>query len=197
MFTGIIRETGVLEELRPESGIVRLRIRAPRSRPSLEPGGSIAVDGVCLTVCELTGDSFAVDVIPETMKRTRLGVSKPGDRVNLELPLRAGQFLDGHVVQGHVDGTGTVTQALREEGQVVLTVRIPPELAGFTAEKGSVAMNGVSLTVTAVTEDTFSVALIPTTLRETNLDELREGSLVNVEVDVLARYAARREERIQ
>ncbi|HMB70745.1 MAG TPA: riboflavin synthase [bacterium] len=197
MFTGIIRETGVLEEARSERGIVKLRIRAPRSRPSLEPGGSIAVDGVCLTVCELDGDSFAADVIPETMKRTRLGEAKPGDRLNLELPLRAGQFLDGHVVQGHVDGTGTVTEAVREEGQVTLTVRISAELAGFTAEKGSVAVNGVSLTVTAVTDRTFSVALIPTTLRETNLDELREGSVVNVEVDVLARYAARREERIQ
>lgn len=197
MFTGIIRETGVLEELRPEGGLVRLRIRAPRSRPSLVPGGSIAVDGVCLTVCELESDSFGVDVIPETLRRTRLGSAGPGDRVNLELPLRAGQFLDGHVVQGHVDGTGAVTRVLREEGQVTVTVRVGPELAPFLAEKGSVAMNGVSLTVTAVTADTFSVALIPTTLRETNLDELREGSVVNVEVDVLARYAARREEMTQ
>jgi riboflavin synthase len=197
MFTGIVRETGVLEEARAEAGIVKLRVRAPRSRPSLVPGGSIAVDGVCLTVCGLQDDSFLADVIPETMRRTRLGSARPGDRLNLELPVRAGQFLDGHVVQGHVDGTGTVTEARREEGQSTVTVRIAPELAGFVAEKGSVAVNGVSLTVTAVTGDTFSVALIPTTLRETNLDELREGSVVNVEVDVLARYAARREERIR
>jgi riboflavin synthase len=194
MFTGIVRETGILEEARAAGGIVTLRIRAPRSRPSLVSGGSIAVDGVCLTVCELQGESFTVDAIPETMRRTRLGSARPGDRLNLELPLRAGQFLDGHVVQGHVDGTGAVTEARREEGQMTVTVRIAPELAGFVAEKGSVAVNGVSLTVTAVTADTFSVALIPTTLRETNLDELREGSPVNVEVDVLARYAARREE---
>jgi riboflavin synthase len=197
MFTGIIRETGILEEIRPDGGILKLRIRAPRSRPSLEPGGSIAVDGVCLTVCELDGDSFGVDVIPETMRRTRLGTARAGDRLNLELPVRAGQFLDGHVVQGHVDGTGAVTRVLREEGQVTLTVRVGRELSPFIAEKGSVAVNGVSLTVTEVTADTFSVSLIPTTLRETNLDRLGDGSVVNVEVDVLARYAARREERMQ
>jgi len=108
--------------------------------------------------------------------------------------LRAGQTLDGHIVQGHVDGTGTVSEVRREEGQNVVTVRVGPELAPFLAEKGSVAVNGVSLTVTVVTRDTFAFALIPTTLRETNLGELDEGTRVNIEVDVLARYAARREE---
>ncbi len=191
MFTGIIREVGVLRELRPQSGGARVEIEAPRARGSLEVGGSIAVDGVCLTVVELEPAGFAADVVPETISRTRFARAEAGDRVNLELPLTLGQFLDGHLVQGHVDGVGEVLEARREGTQKTLRTRLDSSLAIYVAEKGSIAVNGVSLTVTAATADTFSVALIPTTLRETNLGELVPGSRVNVEVDLLARYVAR------
>jgi riboflavin synthase len=194
MFTGIVREMGVVRELRPERGLIRLRIEAPKACAVLRTGASIAVDGICLTATEVGQGTFAADVVPETLSRTRLADVQAGARVNLELPVRAGDFLDGHVVQGHVDGTGVVAEVRVEEGQNVVSVRVGDELAPYLAEKGSVAVNGVSLTVTAVTRDTFSFALIPTTLRETNLSELAEGSRVNVEVDILARYAARREE---
>jgi riboflavin synthase len=194
MFTGIVREMGVVRELRPEGGVVRLRVTAPKSCATLRRGASIAVDGICLTATDVAEGSFFADVIPETLSRTRLGDVREGSRVNLELPVRAGEFLDGHVVQGHVDGTGVVTEVRTEPGQNVVGVRVGDEIAPFLAEKGSVAVNGVSLTVTAVTRDTFSFALIPTTLRETNLSELSKGMRVNVEVDILARYAARREE---
>jgi riboflavin synthase len=194
MFTGIVREMGVVRELRPEGGLVRVRIEAPKACAALRTGASIAVDGICLTATEVGHGMFAADVVPETLSRTRLGDVRAGDRVNLELPVRAGDPLDGHVVQGHVDGTGVVAGVSVEPGQNVVTVRVGQELAPYLAEKGSVAVNGVSLTVTGVTPETFSFALIPTTLRETNLAELTEGSRVNVEVDILARYAARREE---
>jgi riboflavin synthase len=191
MFTGIIREKGTLRQVSSSSGGARLRIEAPRSRPALQKGGSIAVDGVCLTVVSLDAGCFSADVVPETLSRTRLGEARVGDRLNLELPLTLGQFLDGHLVQGHVDGVGTVVETRSEGSQTLVRTRVDSTLAPYLAEKGSVAVNGVSLTVTGVTEDTFSVALIPTTLKETNLDELRSGSRVNVEIDLLARYVAR------
>jgi riboflavin synthase len=191
VFTGIIREVGTLRRVDRAGGGARLVVEAPRSRPSLVPGGSIAVDGVCLTVTALEGDAFAADVVPETLDRTRLGDLRPGARVNLELPLKVGDPLDGHLVQGHVDGVGRVVRQDARGTQVEVTVRVPAPLAPYLAGKGSVAVNGVSLTVTTVTADTFSVALIPTTRDETNLTEMTAGSAVNVEVDVLARYVAR------
>ncbi len=198
MFTGIIREVGRIRTVQPlgagESGGARILVEAPRAVGALVRGGSIAVDGVCLTAVELDGNAFAADVVPETLRRTRLGSLREGDRVNLELPLKAGDFLDGHVVQGHVDGVGTVRGVRREGNQNWVTVDAGDGLARFIAEKGSVAMNGVSLTVADVDGAEFAVALIPTTLAETNLDELRDGSRVNLEVDVLARYVARLEE---
>jgi riboflavin synthase len=194
MFTGIIREVGVVKALESSEAGARITVAAPRSRAKLVKGGSIAVDGVCLTATELGKDTFAADAIPETLRRTRLGGLANGSRVNLELPLRAGDLLDGHIVQGHVDGLGEVVESREEGTQKWVTVRTTPELARFFAYKGSVAINGVSLTVAEVEGNTFSVALIPTTLTETNLDELRPGARVNLEVDVLARYVARLEE---
>jgi riboflavin synthase len=191
MFTGIIREVGVVRRVERSGGGARLAIEAPKSRPSLVLGGSIAVDGVCLTVTALEGDAFSADAVPETLDRTRLGGVGPGTPVNLELPLRVGDLLDGHLVQGHVDGVGTVARIADRGAQRELTVRVDRALAPYLAEKGSVAVNGVSLTVTAVGDDTFSVALIPTTLAETNLAGAGPGATVNIEVDVLARYVAR------
>ncbi len=195
MFTGIIREVGIVQRVDRIASGARITIEAPTSRPSLVPGGSIAVDGVCLTVTDLGATSFSADAIPETLDRTRLGGLRSGARVNLELPLRVGDLLDGHLVQGHVDGVGEVVRAVDRDTQREVTVRVDPGLSGYLAEKGSVAINGVSLTVTAVTDDTFSVALIPTTVEETNLGELGGGAPVNLEIDVLARYVARLAER--
>ncbi len=194
MFTGIIREVGRVRSVDSTEQGARLVVEAPRSRKSLVPGGSIAVDGVCLTATELGETDFAADVVPETLRRTRLGDLAVGARVNLELPLRAGDFLDGHLVQGHVDGRGTVREVREEGTQRWITITADGGIARFLAYKGSVAMNGVSLTVAEVDGEDFSVALIPTTLAETNLDELHVGVRVNLEVDVLARYVARLEE---
>jgi riboflavin synthase len=191
MFTGIIRDTGVVRAIDASASGARLRIEAPRIRERLSRGSSVAVDGVCLTVTDLGNGSFAADAIPETLRRTRLGDYTRGDRVNLELPVRADQPLDGHLVQGHVDGVGTVEAVSSDGSQRSVTVRIDRALGRFVAEKGSVAVNGVSLTVTEVTNDRFAVALIPFTCAETNLGELSPGSRVNVEIDVVARYAAR------
>lgn len=189
MFTGIVEEVGVV--LASEDG-ARLRISGPLAASDAGHGDSIAVSGVCLTVTELPGDgSFAVDVMPETLRRTALGGLRPGDRVNLERSLRADARLGGHVVQGHVDGVGTVLA--RDPGERWDTVRIglDRELARFVAEKGAITVSGVSLTVTAVGDDWFEVGLIPTTLAETTLGELAVGAPVNLEVDVLAKYVAR------
>ncbi|MEZ5066698.1 MAG: riboflavin synthase [bacterium] len=191
MFTGIIRELGTLREIVASPDGARLTVAAPQAVGSLVPGGSIAVDGTCLTVTALGSGTFSADVVPETLKRTRLEDLRVGAHVNLELPLRAGDFLDGHLVQGHVDGVGEVTAVERQGDQWWVTIRPGADLAPLLAEKGSVAVNGVSLTVAEAERETFSVALIPTTVEVTNLGELEPGSRVNLEVDVLARYVAR------
>ena len=169
----------------------KIRIDAPGCARALTTGGSIAVDGVCLTATAVEDGSFTADIIPETMSRTIWAERRPGARVNLELPLRMGDALDGHLVQGHVDGVGAVRKVSREENQWSVEVSPPEDLLPLIATKGSIAVNGVSLTVASVRAGSFSVALIPTTLEETNLKELEEGSRVNLEVDLMARYAAR------
>jgi riboflavin synthase len=189
MFTGIVTHLGRVAEWR--SG--RLGLEQPELAPTLEPGASVAVNGVCLTVTEVEGPTFFTDVVPETRRRTNLGALGPGDEVNLELPLTMQQGLDGHLVQGHVDGTTTV-RAVREVdlGQEV-TFELPPGLGGYIAEKGSVALDGTSLTVAGLDEGegTFTVALIPHTLQHTVAHRYAPGRLVNVEVDVVARYVER------
>jgi riboflavin synthase len=192
MFTGIIRETGRVRAIEPSRGGAALTVEAPRTRPALLVGGSVAVDGVCLTVTALAATTFRADVVPETLRRTRLGALEVGEGVNLELPLKIGDPLDGHLVQGHVDGVGVVREVREEGNGRWVTVGVDAALSPFLAEKGSVAVNGVSLTIAAEGESEFSVALIPTTLELTNLNDLRKGSRVNLEVDVLARYVARR-----
>jgi len=188
LFTGIIRETGTIREIRSGPAGAAMTVEAPRTRPSLAPGGSVAVDGVCLTVTRLAPDAFQVEMVPETLRRSRFGVLAAGDRVNLELPLKMGDPLDGHLVQGHVDGVGTV-RLRREEGiGCWMEIDAPAALRPFLAEKGSIAVNGISLTIAASDARGFAVALIPTTMERTNLEDLAEGSPVNLEVDVLARY---------
>jgi riboflavin synthase len=188
MFTGIVEEVGAV--LASADG--RLLIRGPLAASDAAHGDSIAVDGVCLTVTDLPGDgSFAVDVMPETLRRTALGALSAGAPVNLERSVRADTRLGGHVVQGHVDGVGVVLSRDPAERWDTVRIGLDRALARFVAEKGAITVSGVSLTVTAVGDDWFEVGLIPTTLAATTLGALAVGAPVNLEVDVLAKYVAR------
>jgi riboflavin synthase len=183
VFTGLVLGTGTIRSL--SDG--RLEVDSELAA-ELSPGDSIAVNGVCLTAVDPTPAGFAADVMPETLRRSSLGPLGAGDQVNLELPLRAGDRLGGHVVQGHVDGTGTV-EDVREEGlSRVVRVSAPRELLRYVVEKGSIAVDGVSLTVSAIDDDTFEVSLIPETLERTTLGSAAPGRTVNLEVDVFAKY---------
>lgn len=190
MFTGLIADLGTVRELDRDSEGATLRI-ASRLAPELGEGDSVAVNGVCLTAIDLDGESFAAQAMNETLERSSLGRLAPGAAVNLELALRVEDRLGGHVVQGHVDGTGLVG-SVREEGfSRVLEIDAEPQLARYLVEKGSVAVDGVSLTVSAIGERGFAVSLIPETLQRTNLGDVGEGSLVNIEVDILAKHVER------
>lgn len=195
MFTGIIEEVGEVVALDQRGDSAVLTITAARIVEDLAHGASIAVNGVCLTVVGWSADAAGVaiefDVMGETLKRSIVGGLGLGDRVNLERALRADARLDGHVVQGHVDGTGVLLSRTPGHEWQTLRFGLPLELARFVAEKGSIAVDGVSLTVSAVGADNFEVGLIPETLRATTLGGKEPGDLVNLEVDVLAKYVAR------
>ena len=197
MFTGIIAEQGrVLSVERDGETSATLRLHAPGSTEGLALGGSVAVNGVCLTATEINGTDFSVDVMGETLVRSTIGELAPGDSVNLERCVPAGGRLDGHVVQGHVDGVGVLLEREALGNWERLRFGVPANLARYTAEKGSIAIDGVSLTVTAVSdaaerEPWFEVGLIPTTLAETGLGSKTTGSRVNLEADVLAKYTER------
>jgi riboflavin synthase len=193
VFTGIVRELGRVEAVdgSEEGRGVRLRIRAPGTASQVGPGDSVALSGVCLTVIEVSGESLSFDAVPETLARSTLGRLRPGVELNVEPALRAGEPLGGHIVQGHVDGTGRVV-AVRPEGDGArLEIEAVPELARYCVEKGSICVEGVSLTVAGLTADGFEVALIPHTLAVTTLGRLSPGDEVNLEVDVLAKYVER------
>ena len=185
MFTGIVRERGRIASLEEGPDGVRLEIRAPETASQLGIGDSVSVSGACLTATAVTNGSFSVTAVAETLSRTSLGRLSPEDDVNLETAARVGDPLGGHFVQGHVDGLGRVA-SVGDDGRVWLEAG--PEILRYCVEKGSIAVDGVSLTVASVTEDTFSVSLIPETLERTNLGAAAEGTPVNLEVDVLAKY---------
>jgi riboflavin synthase len=199
MFTGIIAERGTVESLvlHPETDSAVLTFSAPATGKDLDLGGSIAVNGVCLTAVAVDGAQVSVDVMGETLVRTTTGGLAAGMGVNLERCVPAGGRLDGHVVQGHVDGVGSLLEREDKGEWERLRFAVPPALAKYIAEKGSIAVDGVSLTVTAVSpadaagEPWFEVGLIPTTLAETGLGAKQAGEKVNLEVDVLAKYAER------
>lgn len=196
MFTGIIAEQGKVLSVNRGEGSATLRLQAPGTTEGLALGGSIAVNGVCLTATEIVGKEFSVDVMGETLVRSTIGQLQAGDAVNLERCVPAGGRLDGHVVQGHVDGVGSLVERESLENWDRLRFQVPPALARYIAEKGSIAVDGVSLTVTAVSPAQepapwFEVGLIPTTLAETGLGAKTIGSPVNLEVDVLAKYTER------
>ncbi len=191
MFTGIVEELGTVTALDRGTDSARLTLHGPLVTSDATHGASIAVNGVCLTVVEHDGGSFTVDVMAETLRRSSLGVLAPGDRVNLERAMSAASRFGGHVVQGHVDGTATVTAREPGERWEVVRFSLPPELSPYLVEKGSITVDGVSLTVVDVADDTFSVSLIPTTLELTTLGTTAVGDPVNLEVDVLAKYVER------
>ena len=190
MFTGIVREIGRVEELERSERGARLRIRA-KLAAELGEGDSVSVSGACLTVASVTDGAFEADVANQTLSVTTLGELEPGAPVNLEPPLRVGDPLGGHLVQGHVDGTGEVMAAWADGFARGLRLAAPREHARFIVERGSVTVDGVSLTVSALADDGFEVSLIPETLEGTTLGELANGGQVNLEVDVIARYAER------
>jgi riboflavin synthase len=197
VFTGIVEEVGEIVDVTPLEDSARLRIRGPLVTSDARPGDSIAVNGVCLTVVDPEDGSFAVDVMGETLRRSSLAGAASGTTVNLERALAANARLGGHIVQGHVDGTATVAALEPSEHWTAIRFATPRAtgggvgLARYVVEKGSIAVDGVSLTVTEVDDDGFSVGLIPTTLAETTLGSREVGATVNLEVDVLAKYVER------
>ncbi|MFN8545434.1 MAG: riboflavin synthase [Candidatus Binatia bacterium] len=195
MFTGIIQAQAQLDDRVDRGGGVRMTFTTPRPLPRLALGESIALNGVCLTVTAFKGRRFSVDVSPETLRRTDLGTIAPGDRVNLERSLRMGDRIGGHVVQGHVDGVGRL-EAIKPDGEWVLyRFKAPAVLQPFLVEKGSIAIDGVSLTVFRCRGGRFSVALIPHTLKVTTLGQRHPGDRVNLEADILLKHVAAMIER--
>jgi riboflavin synthase len=191
MFTGIVEEVGEVREVREQDDVVRLVISGPVVASDTRHGDSIAVNGVCLTAVEVDGADFSVELVPETLRRSSLAGVATGARVNLERAMSNGQRFGGHIMQGHVDGTATVMSHTAGERTAEIRFRLGDGLARYVVEKGSIAVDGVSLTVASVDRDSFSVALIPTTLADTTLGVRQSGDRVNIEVDVLAKYVER------
>jgi riboflavin synthase len=190
MFTGIIKELGRVEAVESSAEGARVRIRAGLAA-ELREGDSVAVSGACLTATSVTDDAFEADVMHQTLDLTTLGELEPESSVNLELPLRASDRLGGHVVQGHVDGTATVAEITDDGFAKRLRIELPDELLPYVVDQGSIAIEGVSLTVAALADDGVEVSLIPETLERTTLKQLEPRDRVNVECDVLARYVRR------
>ena len=191
MFTGIVEELGEIVGVTDLPDAARLTVSGPLVTSDAKHGDSIAVNGVCLTVVEVADGAFTADVMRETLVRSSLAKVATGDRVNLERAAAVGQRLGGHIVQGHVDGTGTVLARETTEHWEIVHIGLPPSLARYVVEKGSITVDGVSLTVVTITDDEFTVSLIPTTLELTTLGRRGNGDAVNLEVDVLAKYVER------
>ncbi len=188
MFSGIVEEVGRVQALERQGESVRLRVAAELVRADLEIGHSIAIDGICLTVTELSPDGFVVGLSPETLRRTSVGGLAPGDRVNLERAVQVGGRIGGHYVQGHVDGVGTILSRRPEGDSEIVTFSAPAELLPYIVLKGYIAVDGISLTVASRAPDSFSVALIEFTKRATGLGAKPVGAAVNLEVDIIGKY---------
>lgn len=187
-FTGIIEEIGEIRRISRSAHSAVLLIGCRRVLDGTKVGDSIAVSGVCLTVTSMGKDSFTADVMSETLERSALSEAKPGTRVNLERAMPADGRFGGHIVAGHIDGTGRVTDIRRDDNAVWYTVAAGPDILRYIVEKGSIAINGISLTVARVTDHDFAVSIIPHTQEETNLADCRQGSVVNLECDVIGKY---------
>ena len=191
MFTGLIEELGRVRGRVRRGLFQQLEIEAERVLPGLQVGDSVNIDGVCQTVVAITESGFAVETVPETLARTTLGILAIGQAVNLERALRADQRLDGHLVLGHVDGTARIRRRTERDQEHRFEIEPPPALTRYIATKGSVALDGISLTVAEVSGDAFTVAVIPHTFANTTLSHRRTGDSINLEVDVIARYVER------
>ena len=184
MFTGIVEEVGSVVSISNNG----MTVQAEKVMSDLKQGDSISVNGACLTAVALSGSEFAVDLSPETMRRTSLGDLSAGGAVNLERALSASDRMGGHIVQGHVDGTGRITSTKEDGDSIIIRVRAPSRLMPYIVEKGFIAVDGISLTVVKVGTSSFTLAVIPYTLRNTNLETLSVGARVNLEADILAKY---------
>ncbi len=188
MFTGLIQEIGVIKSAVRKGGLLRLTIEAPEVSQELAVNDSVSVSGVCLTVVQRRDARFEVEAVEETLRKTTLGKLSVGDRVNLEPCVRLADRLGGHLVQGHVDGVGRVTAVQYQQGSVLLSVQIPPALMKYVILHGSIAVDGVSLTVARLKGHQITISLIPHTLEKTTLSELKPGDSVNIEVDLIGKY---------
>jgi riboflavin synthase len=191
VFTGIVEELGEVVALEELGDSARLTVRGPLVTAGAAPGDSIAINGVCLTVTDSSDGTFSADVMGETLGRSSLGALAAGSAVNLERPLRLDDRLGGHLVQGHVDGTGTIAERRPGKRWDVVRISIPPSLARYVVEKGSIAVDGISLTISALGGDWIEVSLIPETLARTTLGRRQPGDVVNLEVDMIAKYVER------
>lgn len=191
MFTGLVEESGTIIAITQEGHTARLTVQAPTVHEGTRPGDSIAINGCCLTAVAHEGDRLTFEAVPETLARTNLGELRPGDRVNLERPLAVGARLGGHFVQGHIDGVGTILAVQPEENAVVFEIGAPPELRRYIVHKGSVTVDGVSLTVAEVRPESFTVWMIPHTREITTLGQRKAGDRVNLECDLLGKYIER------
>lgn len=191
MFTGLVQDVGEVVEREPLGRGVALTVRAPETAGELSEGESVSLDGVCQTVTAADGESFSVEAVRATLDRTTLGELEPGRRVNLERALAVGDRMGGHFVQGHVDGTGRLLRVERTEESVRIDVDLPPPAARSTVDGGSVALDGVSLTVQGLRDSVAEVAIVPYTWAHTALDRLAEGDRVNVEADLIGKYVER------
>lgn len=188
MFTGIVEEIGVIESILLGSDSARIKINAKKVLQDVKLGDSISTNGVCLTVTEFSSKSFTVDVMAETMRRSGLGSLKKGDKVNLERALAVGDRLGGHLVSGHIDGTGTIKNLQREDNAIWITIGTSPDILRYIVLKGSIAIDGVSLTVAYVDNKAFKVSIIPHTQDETTLTKKSTGEKVNLECDMIGKY---------
>ena len=191
MFTGLVAELGTVQRLARQGNSYHLTVGAKKVLENLKIGDSVAVNGACLTVVRMDDSGFTADVMPETVRLTNIGSLQPGSKVNLERTLRLCDGLDGHIVSGHVEGLGTIYEQRPEGIAVVVTISTPPELLKYIIKKGSIAIDGISLTVTEVTDTSFSVSLIPHTAKETTLGLKKVGDSVNLETDILGKYVER------
>lgn len=188
MFTGIVEETGKIERIIPGSGSAKLKVKAETILSDLKTGDSVSTNGVCLTVTELTNDGFTADVMNETLKRSSLGYLKAGSLVNLERAMPVNGRFGGHLVTGHIDGTGRISRMIRDGIAVWYELNAAPPVMRYIVEKGSITIDGISLTVARVTKDGFAVSVIPHTARNTTLLQRKTGDIVNLENDIIGKY---------
>ena len=191
MFTGIVEETGIVDGLELNSNSALIKIRAEKVLEGTKNGDSIAVNGVCLTVTDIKGSTFTADVMAETMRRTNLGSLKKGQKVNLERAMAADGRFGGHIVSGHIDGTGVISKIRDEQNARWIYIKAPADILRLIVQKGSIAIDGISLTVAYLDDESFAVSLIPHTQKETTLATKKTGDTVNLENDIIAKYAER------